>query len=197
MRRIWWFFGIGGVILFVIMSSTVFGLYMAGNDWDPIVTISTAIFQIVVLAYGMGFVLPYFLTFIMKFNVTMDMSQKSLDIGNQTAERLCRMQEEVMPVVEDAKELSVEVRKLIEDVKSVIEHFKSGNGHLTKTAEKVVVEARKALKTAETELERVVWSKVDQFLGEAFGVEGDGQPEKSEEGTGEEAHYPAGGGEGK
>lgn len=182
-RRLWKVCFILAIIIFVITGSITGTMFYKGMDPKVIVAISTAIFQVMLLSYGMAFFVPAFITSLKKMGLGVEMSRAGLEIGRQTAENLKDFKDELKPIVDDGKELVKEIRPVVEEVTKVVhegrkvfddlaKEVREGNGQLQgkigDTLKKAIFEARKTLQGAEGDFEQLIWTKVEGFLENVF-----------------------------
>jgi len=125
-RRIWTICIAMAILVFVTTGGIVAALFMAGYDSKRVVEISTSIFQVVVLSYGLGFFVPAFLTSLITMYLGVEMSRRGLEIGEQTAQHIDRLQGELKTMVsefkegtKEAKQAMVEIRDYLRDQKRV------------------------------------------------------------------------------
>jgi len=116
-RRLWMGCIGAACAIFVVTGGVVLGLFMEGKDSKRIVEITTAIFQVLVLSYGMGFFVPAFLTSLMKMSLGVEMSREGLSVGKQTAELLRGFAKDIKPIIHDLKEIVGPARELVDDLK--------------------------------------------------------------------------------
>lgn len=118
-RRIWTvcilvasglFLAMGGLILHLLVGEKKQG--------EHIIYVSTSIFQVIVITYGMGFFVPAFLTSLMKMDLGIRMSRRALEIGDQTANHIDRLQNELTPVLTDLKSAVANAKVMLEEVRS-------------------------------------------------------------------------------
>lgn len=82
-----WLTCIGAAFLiFAITGSIVLTLFLKGYDSRKVVEVSTAIFQVLMLSYGMGFFVPALITSLRTMMLGVRMSRRGLDIGQSTAD---------------------------------------------------------------------------------------------------------------
>lgn len=150
-RRIWKWCIIGAVSVFAITGGITGGLYLAGHDGDKILRVSTTIFQILVLSYGMGFFVPAFCTSLLKMSLGVEMSREGLEVGKKTASHIDRLQKELETILKDAREIVGPIRELVEDLKraktgKVVEFMEelSKSGSVERIAKSVEEIAKKA-----------------------------------------------------
>lgn len=115
-RALWRFGAIAGSLIFIVTSGIVFTLFFTGYDPDKVVTVSTSIFQIVVLSYGCMFIVPYFLITLSKINLGINMNRKALELGTETARGLTEMNKDVKPLIE-------KMQGMVDKMQPVVEKF--------------------------------------------------------------------------
>jgi hypothetical protein len=79
-RNIWKLCVGSAIFIFLVTGSVVLTLFLKGYDSKKIVEVSTSIFQVLVLSYGMGFFVPAFLTSLVKMHLGIEMSRVSANI---------------------------------------------------------------------------------------------------------------------
>lgn len=87
-RRLWKSCLFAALAIFLITGTLMLTLFMKGYDSKKILEVSTVVFQILVLSYGMGFFVPAFLTSLFNMALGVEMSRKGLEIGDKTAKIL-------------------------------------------------------------------------------------------------------------
>lgn len=116
-RRLWIGCLVGALVIFVASGSTVLTMARLGYDSGAIQHVSTVLFQVILLPYGLGFVAPMLATSVIKMALGVEMSRKGLEVAEATAETLAEIKAEVMPVVADTKEVIADIKALVEQVK--------------------------------------------------------------------------------
>ena len=167
-RRIWTGFISMALAIFVITGGVVATLFFTGHDSKKITDVSTSVFQVLVLSYGLGFFVPAFLTSLIKMSLGVEMSRAALEIGQDTSRTLEEMRDEVKPLVEDAKEVVGAVRDLVKDIKDqnprkIVDYFDklSKDGTIDRIAasiDKVADKVHEAIQKTEAR-------KVDDAVG--------------------------------
>lgn len=121
-RRIWKHCMIAACLIFLVTGGTVLGLFLAGFDSKSIINVSTAVFQVIVLSYGMGFFVPSFLTSLIKMHLGIEMSRmsagvlekidKSIDDRLKRVDKLLDSAEnsESHPLVKKAEQLALDIK---------------------------------------------------------------------------------------
>lgn len=102
-RRIWRICIVMASFVFLSTGGIVLAMFLIGHDSKKIVEVSTSIFQVMMLSYGLGFFVPAFLTSLTKMSMAVEMSRKGLELGKKTAEHLDRLQADLSPVLGDLK----------------------------------------------------------------------------------------------
>jgi hypothetical protein len=109
-RKIW----MGCILLalgvFAGSGGSVLTLFLSGKPSAHIVNVSTSIFQVILLSYGLGFFVPAFLTSLVKMSLGVEMSRQTIETMQETKEA-------IVPVVNDVKEVVGAFRAIVEDVK--------------------------------------------------------------------------------
>jgi hypothetical protein len=99
-RRIWTLCIVMAVLVFATTGGVVLALFLAGYESKKIVEVSTSIFQVLVLSYGLGFFVPAFLTSLLTMHLGVDMSRQGLEIGQETAKHISQLQGDLKSMVE-------------------------------------------------------------------------------------------------
>lgn len=116
-RRLWWWCAAGAALVFAATSAVALALYFKGHDSDKILKVSTTIFQILIMSYGIGFFVPAFTTSLLKMSLGVEMSREGLEVGKRTAKHIDHLQKELRGILTDVREIVGPVRSLIEDLK--------------------------------------------------------------------------------
>lgn len=112
-----WKFCIGAAIgIFLVTGSIMLALFLKGHDSKKIVEVSTTVFQVLVLSYGMGFFVPAFLTSLFKMSLGVEMSREALTIGQATAGVLDKLDKAVESRMERADKLFEKLEKATGDI---------------------------------------------------------------------------------
>jgi len=117
-RKVWTLCGIGAALVVVGTGGTVWWMFHVGYDPKRIVEISTAIFQVLVLGYGLGFFVPMLITSVLKMGLGVEMSRQGIEIGEKTVDAVEEVQREIKPILRDAREVIGAVRGLVDDLKA-------------------------------------------------------------------------------
>ena len=136
-RRLWKTCMAAALVIFVTIGGIVLALFLKGYDSKKIVEVSTSVFQVLVLSYGMGFFVPAFLTSLINMALGVKMSRRGMDIGQETASviekvdkaiesRLSRIDALVTQLEEFAKkaeagELPAALKKWADESKAFVE----------------------------------------------------------------------------
>lgn len=182
-RKIWLICGSMAVLCFFMMSGTVIYMKSQGYDSKDIVNVQLIIVYIAIPLYLFGYVAPALAASLIKMSLGVDMSREGLDLTKDMAREMKEMKDEVRPLIEDGKTLAAEIKPMIVNVQNaisdgkkvfdeVVKEIRQGNGALngkiSHTIKKAIEEARSTMKDAEGDFERLIWSKVDKFLGGVF-----------------------------
>ncbi len=161
LRRIWRF-SIAAAAVQVVAGISVlsFVLFSRGNV-QLLGVISTVLFQILLVAFGIGFSIPAVMASMAKLNLTLEIGRESLELGRKSANSLVQLQSEFVPVLQNLK-------TGISNLTELVEKVKHGNGELKDTVRKAVTEARGMIKEGESEVEKYIFEKIDRFLSGAF-----------------------------
>lgn len=182
-RRIWVLCISFAFVIFIGTGTTTFILWMAGYETEEILRVSTTVFQILILSYGMGFFVPAFLTSLIKMSLGVEMSREGLQIGQQTAGILTELKRDLAPILSDLKTIVADIKPVVHDAKEVFEDFKKQDyGKAREALDRIVTEldgegSGKFNRLVDS-LERIA-KKVDakaddaieDLLGEAWGEE--------------------------
>jgi hypothetical protein len=84
-RLLWKSCIIAAAAILVVVGGLVLALFLKGYDSKKIVEVSTTVFQVLVLSYGMGFFVPCLMTSILNMWLGIEMSRVGLELGQQTA----------------------------------------------------------------------------------------------------------------
>jgi hypothetical protein len=118
-RRIW--------IVCILVATAIFGsggsligylLFVKGSHGEHIIYVSTSIFQVLVMSYGMGFFVPAFLTSLRMLGLGLRMNRRALEIGEKTASNLDMFKRDLTPVLDDLK-------SAVGNAKAVLEEFRT------------------------------------------------------------------------
>jgi hypothetical protein len=182
-KRIWKWCLSGACLVFAITATVTSALALLGFEAGKILTVSTIVFQILVLSYGMGFFVPAFCTSLIKMSLGVEMSRRGIEIGNDTVKTL----EQITPVVEDLK-------GVVHSIKEILGHFQSQDiervrrvvNSISKfvddkeSTEKISGLLSKQIREAEGQLEQLLWTKIDEFLSSVFNNKEDSNASGSE-----------------
>lgn len=175
-RKLWTYCISAAVGVFIVTGGIVGWLFMIGYDSKKIVEVSTSIFQVLILSYGMGFFVPTLLTSLFKMSLGVEMSRKALEIGNQTAENLVSLKDEMAGIIKDIKPIVEDARKLVDTFKAEemtnarnalhrLEHELNGGGKLDRMVNALERIAKKADAKADDVVEGLLeeaWTEDDE-----------------------------------
>jgi len=116
-RKLWVSCVVGALLVFAASGTTALTMWRLGYDSGSIQHVSTVVFQVILLPYGLGFVAPMLATSLIKMSLGVEMSRKGLEVAESTADTLDEIKSEVMPVVADAKAVLGDLKALVEQVK--------------------------------------------------------------------------------
>lgn len=116
-RKLWMGCIAGALLVFLTSGSTAITMWMLGYDSGSIQHVSTVVFQVILLPYGLGFVAPMLATSLIKMSLGVEMSRKGLEVAEKTAATLDEIKAEVMPVVADMKAVLGDIKALVDQVK--------------------------------------------------------------------------------
>lgn len=94
-RMLWVSCIAAAIVIFVVLGIVVGALFLKGYDSKKIVEVSTSIFQILVLSYGMGFFVPAFVTSLLNMWLGVQMSRIGIALGTKTAQILETLDKEI------------------------------------------------------------------------------------------------------
>jgi len=103
-RRIWRGCIGAAAAVFLTTGGIVLSLFLAGHDSKKIVEVSTSVFQVLMLSYGLGFFVPALLTSLLTMGLGVRMSRKGLDVGQQTADHVGRLQGDLTAALDRQRE---------------------------------------------------------------------------------------------
>lgn len=133
-----WRWGIrGGAAIFLFMGTLTLVFFIAGYDSRKVLQVSTSMFQVVVLAYGAGFVMPYFLTTLLKLNLGIDMNRKALELGTATANNLQHLKDEIEPVINKAEQVVDKIVPIVENASEVSPKIKEMSEDIARISHKI------------------------------------------------------------
>jgi len=158
-RRVWRWCIVGAVLVFLVTGSTAATMFLLGYDSKTIANVSTVVFQVILLPYGLGYVAPALATSLLKMSLGVEMSRESLTLGRETSTTLTELKDDVKPILVDAKEVMGDLKSLVTDVKSqnpkrIVEFIEklAADGtveKIAKSVEKVADHVREALEEKE------------------------------------------------
>lgn len=114
-RRLWKMCAVLASLVFLLAGSAFFGVLLSGKPAGEVVDISTGIFQLIVLSYGLAFFVPAFLTSLYRLGLGIEMSRVGLEVGMETANVLREVRGEGMKLVEEARDLVREGKDILRD----------------------------------------------------------------------------------
>lgn len=115
-KRLWiTCFIIAGAV-FVCAGTPTFTMFALGMDPEKLVAISTSLFQIILMSYGMGFFVPAFLTSLARLRLSVHMMYESLRMGYETMKAMKEMRDEAKPLFKDMKELVTKVKPFADEL---------------------------------------------------------------------------------
>jgi hypothetical protein len=119
-RRLWLTCIVAAVGVFLITGGVVLTLFLMGYDSKKVVEVSTAIFQVLMLSYGMGFFVPALITSLRTMMLGVRMSRKGLEIGEQTAGVIDRVDKAIEQRIRRVDELIAKVEEFAAKAESGI-----------------------------------------------------------------------------
>jgi hypothetical protein len=134
---------------------------------------------------------PALATSLIKMSAGVEMSREGLEIGRETLRSMDDLKSSVEPLIKDARVVISDVKPVVNEIgkavhegkslfDEVLKEIKNGNGKLegrvAAILRKAVTEAKEAVRGAEGDFERLIWTKVDKFLESVFTAPG-GAPE--------------------
>lgn len=153
-RSLWSYCILIAFVEFVVSGGVVTASLSKGTPVSSVLLVTTLIFQLLAFPFIIGFTIPSVVTIIKKADMT-------LEIGKKSSESLAQLQSEFVPVLKSLK-------TGISDLSELVEKVKHGNGELKDTIRKAVGEARVLIKDGESEVEKFIFNKIDQFLSGAL-----------------------------
>lgn len=181
-KRVWVICNCIALVVFLVTGGTLLALFLTGNDSKSIVNTSTAVFQVLMLSYGMGFFVPAFLTSLIKMSLGVDMSRQGIEIGVKTAGNLDEMRKEIKPLVERGDRVLTKLEPMVEKADQMLDEFKKQDmSKLHKVLERLDAEMNGGgkLDRLVTALERIAKkadAKADDALGELLEEAWGGEP---------------------
>lgn len=103
------------IIIFLITGGITGGLLIGGVDPAKVVAISTAVFQVILLSYGMGFFVPAFLTSLERLALGIEMNRQGLEIAERTAKILDKIDDAIDKRLERADRLLTKLEKAADE----------------------------------------------------------------------------------
>jgi hypothetical protein len=137
-RRMWMYCGIAAVTVFFLTGGVVLALFLSGHEIQKIVEVSTAIFQVVILSYGLGFFVPCLLTSLFKMALGVEMSREGLEIGQKTAQILNKVDEAIESRLDKADRILERIDRAVAEIdkgehptfKKLTDTLKSAEAHM-------------------------------------------------------------------
>jgi len=177
-RKLWMGCIVGALLIFVSSGTTALTMWRLGYDSGSIQHVSTVVFQVILLPYGLGFVAPMLATSLIKMSLGVEMSRRGLEVAEATAATLETIRAEVMPAVRDAKAVLGDLKALVDQVKNkdfskVIEFADSlaKNGSLESLATNIKKIAERV--TVAVEAPHGPPKSKEDIVGEISGLEAD------------------------
>lgn len=179
-RKLWVGCITGAALVFLVTGCTSLAMFLLGYDSKVIVNVSTVVFQIILLPYGLGYVAPALATSLLKMGLGVEMSRQGLNLGRETADMMIEIKGEIKPLVTDLQGIIADIKPMIEDFR------KQDSGRVHKILERFEGEMNGGgkLDRLVTALERIAKktdAKADDALGdlleEAWGVPKEDSPE--------------------
>ena len=93
------------VTIFLVEGALVAWMFLAGMEPGRASAITAITFQVILLAYGMGFFVPAFLTSLKRLRLSIHMMYESLRMGRETVEAMESVKDEAKPLFADARKL--------------------------------------------------------------------------------------------
>lgn len=182
-RKVWKIgFYIAGAC-FAFMAGVVGVMLAMHKTPAEIVSVELLIVYIILPAYAFGFVAPMLTSSLLKMTLAVDMSREGLEIGKETSDAMTEFKNETKPLIVDAKAVIAEVKPVMGEVRTavhdgkkvfddIVKEVRGGHGkvedRVIEIIRKGLDEARKNVKEAEGDLEKLIWAKVDKFLATVF-----------------------------
>jgi hypothetical protein len=168
-RKLWAWCIVAAVMIFVVIGGIVLALFLKGYDSKKIVEVSTAVFQVLVLSYGMGFFVPAFLTSLFKMHLGIEMSRMSASI----LEKLDKGVESRLKRVDmllDSVEKNPKGHPIGKMIDAAVLDIRSEVGKLTGEVKRV----------ADAYTQPIVPPKKPEASGVGTGAKGNGEPAKAD-----------------
>jgi hypothetical protein len=190
-RRVWKISIILALVLFGAMGGTAATLLVLGHTFMTTAYTMLVIIYVVVPLYAIGYMAPALATSLIKMSAGVEMSREGLEIGRETLRSMDDLKSSVEPLIKDARVVISDVKPVVNEIgkavhegkslfDEVLKEIKNGNGKLegrvAAILRKAVTEAKEAVRGAEGDFERLIWTKVDKFLESVFTAPG-GAPE--------------------
>jgi hypothetical protein len=189
-KRVWIICNCIAFMVFFVTGGTLCVLFLKGYDSKDIVNTSTAVFQVMMVSYGMGFFVPAFLTSLIKMSLGVEMSRRGIEIGVKTAQNLDEMRQEIKPLVEKGDRVLTKLEPMVQKADQMLDEFKKQDlSKLHKVLERFETEMNGGGKLDRliNALERIAKKadiKADDALGdlleEAWKPPEDGSPKEDE-----------------
>lgn len=175
-------------VCFVLMVGTVITMKVLKYEGKDIVNVQLIFVYMLVPSYVLGYIAPALAVSLMKMTLGVDMSR-------ETSKDIHDFKEDIKPLINDATAVVAEVKPMVTEVRATIDEvkklfdqalreFRDGNGKLedrvVTVLRKAIEEGRKLVRDGETELEKLIFDKIERFLAGVFNP-----PEKTSDGNGE------------
>jgi len=158
-RKMWIVCNLIAFGVFLSAGGTVAALALKGYQWALIVAVSTSIFQVIVMSYALAFFVPSFLTSLSKLSLGIEMSRRSLEMGQKSVDTL----EKVDKAIESRLE---RVDGLVGKLERMLEQAEKGEHPLLKRLEETFRLEMKGLREAVREKKREAEEELDEALAE-------------------------------
>jgi hypothetical protein len=154
-RRLWLTCIAAAAMVFLITGGVVLALFLKGYDSKKVVEVSTAIFQVLMLSYGMGFFVPALITSLRTMALGVRMSRKGLEIGEQTAQVI----EKVDKAIDDRLARADNLLNTLDDA---VKGIDKGDGPLLKVFRDEMQKLRDEVKAARGSADSELNAALDQ-----------------------------------
>lgn len=175
-KRLWRHCRHLAVLIFIITGSVTGTLLISGVDPKQVVAISTAVFQVILLSYGMGFFVPAFLTSLERLALGIEMNRQGLEIAERTAKILDKIDDAIDKRLEHADRLLTKLEKAADEAQK-------GDHPIIKRVETTFQHEMKLLRREISQERDGVENEMDAALAE-------GEAAAAAEGGVEEAEWP-------
>lgn len=137
-RLIWKLCLFGAGLVFLTSGGTVLVMWALNYESKTIVNVTTIVFQIVLLPYGLGYVAPTLATSLIKMALGVEMSRRGLEIGQETSDNLAKLTKKIEPMIEKGDRVLVKLEPMVEKADAIIDEFRKNDfGKVHKVLERL------------------------------------------------------------